>query len=88
VKRLQHCQNGGEEAAALSKESIEFEIVPGVSSAIAAPAYAGIPLTHRNYSSSLAIVPGYEDATKQESSIDWAKLATGAGTIVKPAVSL
>jgi uroporphyrinogen III methyltransferase/synthase len=73
---------GGEEAAALSKESIEFEIVPGVSSAIAAPAYAGIPLTHRNYSSSLAIVPGYEDATKQESSIDWAKLATGAGTIV------
>jgi uroporphyrinogen III methyltransferase/synthase len=73
---------GGEEAAALSKESIEFEVVPGVSSAIAAPAYAGIPLTHRNFSSSLAIVPGYEDATKQESSIDWAKLATGVGTIV------
>jgi len=73
---------GGEEAEALSKEGIEFEVVPGVSSAVAAPAYAGIPLTHRLYSSSLAIVPGYEDATKQESSIDWTKLATGVGTIV------
>jgi uroporphyrinogen III methyltransferase/synthase len=73
---------GGEEAEALSKEGIEFEVVPGVSSVIAAPAYAGIPLTHRLYSSSLAVVPGYEDATKQESSIDWAKLATGVGTIV------
>jgi uroporphyrinogen III methyltransferase/synthase len=73
---------GGEEAEELAKEGIEFEVVPGVSSAIAAPAYAGIPLTHRLYSSSLAIVPGYEDITKQESSIDWAKLATGVGTIV------
>ncbi|MBI5409683.1 MAG: uroporphyrinogen-III C-methyltransferase [Nitrospirae bacterium] len=73
---------GGEEAEALVKEGIEFEVVPGVSSAIAAPAYAGIPLTHRQYSSSLAIVPGYEDVTKKESSIDWAKLATGVGTIV------
>ncbi len=73
---------GGEEAEELAKGGIEFEVVPGVSSAIAAPAYAGIPLTHRLYSSSLAIVPGYEDITKQESSIDWAKLATGVGTIV------
>ncbi|MBI5740912.1 MAG: uroporphyrinogen-III C-methyltransferase [Nitrospirae bacterium] len=73
---------GGEEAETLAGEGIEFEIVPGVSSAIAAPAYAGIPLTHRLYSSSLAIVPGYEDADKKESSIDWAKLATGVGTIV------
>jgi uroporphyrinogen III methyltransferase/synthase len=73
---------GGEEAEVLSKEGIEFEIVPGISSAIAAPAYAGIPLTHRSYSSSLAIVPGYEDVTKKESSIDWARLATGVGTIV------
>lgn len=73
---------GGEEAEALSKEGIEFEIVPGVSSAVAAPAYAGIPLTHRLYSSSFAVVPGYEGVTKQESSIDWAKLATGVGTIV------
>ena len=73
---------GGEEAEALSNEGIEFEIVPGVSSAVAAPAYAGIPLTHRNYSSSFAVVPGYEDPAKQESTIDWAKLATGVGTIV------
>jgi len=73
---------GGEEAEALSKEGIEFEIVPGVSSAIAAPAYAGIPLTHRLYSSSFAVIPGYEDAAKQKSSINWEKLATGVGTIV------
>lgn len=73
---------GGEEAEALSKEGIEFEVVPGVSSAVAAPAYAGIPLTHRSYSSSFAVVPGNEDVSKQESSIDWAKLAAGVGTIV------
>ncbi len=73
---------GGEEAEALAEEGIEFEIVPGISSAIAAPAYAGIPLTHRAYSSSLAVVPGYEDDTKKESSIDWSRLATGVGTIV------
>jgi uroporphyrinogen III methyltransferase/synthase len=73
---------GGEEAETLAGENIEFEIVPGVSSAIAAPAYAGIPLTHRLYSSSLAIVPGYEDPSKEESSIDWQKLATGVDTIV------
>ncbi len=73
---------GGEEAEALSREGIEFEIVPGVSSSIAAPAYAGIPLTHRLYSSSFAVIPGYEDTTKKESSIDWAKLATGVGTLV------
>ncbi len=73
---------GGEEAEALANEDIEFEIVPGVSSAVAAPAYAGIPLTHRDYSSSFAVVPGYEDPTKKESAIDWAKLSTGVGTIV------
>jgi uroporphyrinogen III methyltransferase/synthase len=73
---------GGEEAEILAKEGIKFEIVPGISSAVAAPAYAGIPLTHRTYSSSLAVVPGYEDVTKKESSIDWTRLATGVGTIV------
>jgi uroporphyrinogen III methyltransferase / synthase len=73
---------GGEEAEVLSKEGIEFEVVPGVSSSIAAPAYAGIPLTHRLYSSSFAVLPGYEDVTKKESSIDWSKLATGVGTLV------
>lgn len=73
---------GGEEAEALSREGIEFEIVPGVSSSIAAPAYAGIPLTHRLYSSSFAVIPGYEDVNKKESAIDWSKLATGVGTLV------
>ena len=56
---------GGEEAEVLSKEGIEFEIVPGVSSSIAAPAYAGIPLTHRLFSSSFAVIPGYEDIAKE-----------------------
>lgn len=73
---------GGEEAEVLAKEGIEFEVVPGVSSAIAAPAYAGIPITHRLYSSSFAVIPGYEDTTKENSAIDWAKLATGVGTLI------
>lgn len=73
---------GGEEAQVLAKEGIRFEVVPGVSSSVAAPAYAGIPLTHRLYSSSFAVIPGYEDTTKEESAIDWAKLATGVGTLV------
>ena len=73
---------GGEEAQELAKGDIPFEIVPGVSSSIAAPAYAGIPLTHRLYSSSFAVIPGYEDTTKEESAIKWAKLATGVGTLV------
>jgi uroporphyrinogen III methyltransferase/synthase len=73
---------GGEEAEALVDEGISFEVVPGISSSVSAPAYAGIPLTHRAYSSSFAVVPGYEDVTKKESSIDWGKLATGVGTIV------
>jgi uroporphyrinogen III methyltransferase / synthase len=73
---------GGEEAQVLAKAGIPFEVVPGVSSSVAAPAYAGIPLTHRLYSSSFAVIPGYEDTTKEESSIDWAKLSTGVGTLV------
>jgi uroporphyrinogen III methyltransferase/synthase len=73
---------GGEEAEELVKAGVEFEVVPGISSAVAAPAYAGIPLTHRAYSSSFAVVPGYEDLTKEESSIDWTRLATGIGTLV------
>ena len=63
---------GGEEAQELARENILFEVVPGVSSAIAAPAYAGIPLTHRLYSSSFAVIPGYEDTTKEASAINWA----------------
>ena len=61
---------------------IPFEIVPGVTSAIAAPAYAGIPLTHRDYTSTLAFITGHEDPTKAETSIEWASLAKGIGTLV------
>jgi uroporphyrinogen III methyltransferase/synthase len=73
---------GGEEAEELVKAGILFEIVPGITSAIAVPAYAGIPLTHRDYTSTVAFITGHEDPTKEESSIDWAKLATGPGTLV------
>ncbi len=73
---------GGEEAEVLLHEGIPFEIIPGVTSAIAAPAYAGIPLTHRNFTSTLALVTGHEDPTKNESNINWQSLATGIGTIV------
>ncbi len=73
---------GGEEAEVLAKEGIEFEVIPGVSSSIAAPAYAGIPLTHREYSSSFAVITGNEAITKPESSIDWSKLAKGFDTLV------
>lgn len=73
---------GGEEVEALITAGIPFEIVPGVTSAIAAPAYAGIPLTHRKYTSTLAFITGHEDSTKTESSVDWAALAKGIGTMV------
>ena len=73
---------GGEEAEALVTAGISFEIVPGVTSAVAAPAYAGIPLTHRKFTSTVAFVTGHEDPTKKDSSINWEALATGIGTIV------
>lgn len=73
---------GGEEAEALSQHRIPFEVVPGVTSAVAAPAYAGIPVTHRGLASSFAVITGHEDPAKGESSIDWAKLATGVDTLV------
>jgi uroporphyrinogen III methyltransferase/synthase len=73
---------GGEEAEVLFKAGVSFEIVPGVTSAIAAPAYAGIPLTHRKLTSTLAFVTGHEDPKKDETSINWAALATGIGTLV------
>ena len=73
---------GAEEAEELIKAGISFEVVPGVTSAIAAPAYAGIPLTHRRFTSTVAFVTGHEDPTKEESSINWAALAKGMGTIV------
>ena len=73
---------GGEEAEVLFKADLSFEIVPGVTSAIAAPAYAGIPLTHRKLTSTVAFVTGHEDPKKEETSINWAALATGIGTLV------
>ncbi|HLC15077.1 MAG TPA: uroporphyrinogen-III C-methyltransferase [Thermodesulfovibrionia bacterium] len=73
---------GGEEVLALKAEGIEFEIVPGISSAVAAPAYAGIPLTHREYSSSAAVITGCESDTKEKSCIKWDKIATGVDTLV------
>lgn len=72
---------GGEEAEVLSNADIPFEIIPGVTSAIAAPAYAGIPLTHRKFASSVTLITGHEDPTKGESSIDWENLSI-AGTLV------
>jgi uroporphyrinogen III methyltransferase/synthase len=73
---------GGEEAEALAAAGIPFEVVPGISSAIAAPAYAGIPVTHRGVAASVAFVTGHEDPTKQESDVDWEKLATAVDTLV------
>ncbi len=73
---------GGEEAEELVQAGVSFEIVPGVTSAVAAPAYAGIPLTHRRYNTSVAFITGHEDPTKEQSTIDWSKLATGVGTLV------
>ncbi|MDX9786566.1 MAG: uroporphyrinogen-III C-methyltransferase [Desulfobacterales bacterium] len=73
---------GGEEAQVLVERGIAFEVVPGVTSAIAAAAYAGIPLTHRDFTSTLAFVTGHENPGKNGSSIDWEALAKGVGTIV------
>jgi len=66
---------GGEEAEHLASEGVDFETVPGISSALAAPEVAGIPLTHRDHASSLTVVTGHEDPTKPESALDWDALA-------------
>ena len=71
---------GGEEAEELVKAGLRFEIVPGVTSAISAPAYAGIPVTHRGHTSQLTIFTGHEDPTKPETSLDYAELAKNPGT--------
>lgn len=73
---------GGEEAQVLVKAGVAFEIVPGVSSAIAVPAYAGIPLTHRDHTSTVAFITGHEDPKKDRSSIHWESLSSCAGTLV------
>ncbi len=73
---------GGEEALELRAAGIEFEVVPGVSSAHAVPAYAGIPVTHRGLAAQVTVVTGHEDPKRPESSIDWAGLAATPGTLV------
>lgn len=74
---------GGEEAMVLAENGIEFEVVPGVSSALAAPAYAGIPITHRDYSSSVHIFTGHQrDANNGELALDWQTIARLKGTLV------
>ena len=73
---------GGEEALALVEAGIPFEVVPGVTSGIAAPAYAGIPVTHRGVSASVAFVTGHEDPAKDHSDVDWNRVASGADTLV------
>ena len=71
---------GGEEAEALAREGLAFEIVPGVSSALAGPAYAGIPVTHREHTSQLTIFTGHEDPAKPGGAVDYAALARQPGT--------
>jgi uroporphyrinogen III methyltransferase/synthase len=73
---------GGEEAAALAATGVAFEVVPGVTAGVAAPAYAGIPVTHRDAASAVAFVTGHEDPDKPESALDWDALAKFPGTLV------
>lgn len=73
---------GGEEAEALVEAGIAFEVVPGVTSGIAAPAYAGIPVTHREGASSVAFITGHENPEKADSALDWRALAAFPGTLV------
>lgn len=73
---------GGEEAEELANAGVPFEVVPGISSMSAVPAYAGIPLTHREHCSSFSVLTGHEDPAKDESTIDWKQVAQAPGTKV------
>lgn len=73
---------GGEEALHLREHGVEFEMIPGITSAIAVPAYAGIPVTHRGIATSFAVFTGHEDPDKTESGLQWDKLATAVDTLV------
>ena len=73
---------GGEELVHLADNEVPVEIVPGITSAVAGPEVAGIPVTHRDHASSVSFVTGHEDPTKEESAIDWSALADTGGTIV------
>ncbi len=73
---------GGEEAEVLVQNDIPFEVIPGITSATAVPAYAGIPVTHRGLASSFAVITGHEDQGKDSSSINWEKLTSGVDTLI------
>jgi uroporphyrinogen III methyltransferase/synthase len=73
---------GGEEAESLTAAGIAWEVVPGISAGVAAPAYAGIPVTHREVASSVAFITGHEDPTKPETALNWRTLATAVDTLV------
>jgi uroporphyrinogen III methyltransferase/synthase len=73
---------GGEEAEELVKAGIPFEVVPGVSAGYAVPAYAGIPVTHRDFAAGVSFITGHEDPSKDEPALDWSKIATGLNTLV------
>ncbi|HIH44318.1 MAG TPA: uroporphyrinogen-III C-methyltransferase [Candidatus Methanoperedenaceae archaeon] len=73
---------GGEEAVELAAAGIEFEVVPGITSAIAVPAYAGIPVTHRDHASAVIFITGHEDPIKEDSALDWRWLSEFDGTLV------
>ena len=73
---------GGEEAEEIADAGIPFEVVPGISSIVAGPNYAGIPLTHRDHCSSFTVITGHEDPTKDETALDYAQLARTPGTKV------
>ncbi len=73
---------GGEEAQVLAKAGIAFEVVPGVSAGHAVPAYAGIPVTHRDFNSTVTLIAGHEDPDKETSRLDWPHLGTCPGTLV------
>ena len=73
---------GGEEMQYLAEHGVDFEVVPGITSAVAAPAAADIPVTHRDHASSVSFVTGHEDPEKDESAVDWQALADTGGTIV------
>jgi uroporphyrinogen III methyltransferase/synthase len=73
---------GGEEGEALREAGVEFELVPGITAGVAASAYAGIPVTHRDDASAVAFVTGHEDPEKEESALDWEALARFPGTLV------
>ncbi len=73
---------GGEEAEVLREAGVDYEVVPGVTAGVAAPAYAGIPVTHRDAASAVAFVTGHEDPGKPESALDWGALAVFPGTLV------